>query len=49
MSKKAPRLQIVYRAVDSLSAHPRNARTHSKKQIAQIVSSFKEFGVVTQS
>lgn len=46
MAQKAPRLEIVYRPVDSISAHPRNARTHSKKQIAQIVRSYREFGVV---
>lgn len=46
MTQKSPRLEIVYRPVDSISAHPRNARTHSNKQIAQIVRSYREFGVV---
>lgn len=32
------------RSVKSLMAYPRNARIHSKDQIAQIVSSMKEFG-----
>ena len=37
-------LQVVYRAVSSLSPDPRNARTHPKRQIEQIVASIREFG-----
>lgn len=33
--------------VGSLEPHVRNARTHDKKQIAQIVSSYRQFGVVS--
>lgn len=36
--------QIEYRALPSLSAFARNARTHSKKQIRQIADSIKRFG-----
>jgi hypothetical protein len=32
----APRMSIVYRAVDQLKLDPANARRHSKKQIRQI-------------
>jgi DNA modification methylase len=38
------RLQVVYRTVSSLSPDPRNARTHPKRQIDQIVASIREFG-----
>jgi len=31
--------------IDALKPNPRNARTHSKKQIAQIVESIQQFGV----
>ncbi|MDT9601079.1 site-specific DNA-methyltransferase [Sphingosinicella rhizophila] len=37
-------LLIAYRAVETLKPDPRNARTHSKKQIEQIVASVREFG-----
>jgi hypothetical protein len=37
-------LEIVYYPVSDLQADPRNARTHSKKQVAQIASSIKAFG-----
>ena len=40
-------LQIVQVAPASLTPHPRNARTHSKKQIRQIRSSIRTFGFVT--
>lgn len=33
-----------YAATSSLKPHPRNARTHSRKQIAQIAASITEFG-----
>lgn len=33
-------------SVTALRAHPRNARTHSKKQIQQIANSMKRFGVI---
>ena len=37
-------LEVVYRPLASLTPDPRNARTHSKKQIAQIVQSIRAFG-----
>lgn len=37
-------LAVTYRPVDSLVPDPRNARTHPKRQIEQIVSSIKSFG-----
>jgi len=38
--------QIEYRKTDSLKPNPRNARTHSSKQISQIAASIREFGFV---
>ena len=37
-------LRIEYRAPDQLKPYPRNARTHSKKQIRQIAESVRQFG-----
>src|SRR5215204_1699981 len=37
-------LVVRYRATASLKPDPRNARTHSKAQVAQIVASITEFG-----
>ena len=37
-----PRIEQV--APDALRPHPRNARTHSKKQIRQIAASIERFG-----
>ena len=37
-------LSIEYRAPDQLKPYPRNARTHSKKQIRQIADSVCQFG-----
>ena len=31
-------------AIDAVTPNPRNARTHSKRQLKQIVSSMKAFG-----
>jgi DNA modification methylase len=36
--------EIVFRRPDSLHANPKNARTHSKKQIRQIADSIRAFG-----
>jgi hypothetical protein len=41
---RAPRMSIVYRAVDQLKPDPANARRHSKKQIRQIAESIQTFG-----
>jgi DNA modification methylase len=38
--------QIEYRKIDSLAPNPRNARTHSPRQIRQIARSIKQFGFV---
>lgn len=37
-------LAVEYRPVDSLKPDPRNARTHGKRQIEQIVASIRQFG-----
>lgn len=37
-------LEVVYKAPGDLTPDPRNARTHSRKQIAQIVQSISAFG-----
>jgi len=37
-------LQVTYRPVLGLKPYPRNARTHSRKQIRQIASSIEQFG-----
>ncbi|MEO0870603.1 MAG: DNA methyltransferase [Pseudomonadota bacterium] len=38
------RLEVVYKPPLELTPDPRNARTHSKKQIAQIIASIRAFG-----
>jgi len=40
----APRISIVYRAIDQLKLDPANPRLHSKKQIRQIANSIETFG-----
>src|ERR1700734_1044707 len=40
----ASRLAISYRAVGDLVPDPRNARTHSKRQIGQLKASIEAFG-----
>jgi DNA modification methylase len=37
-------LTIVYRPTNSIKPEPRNARTHSKKQVAEIAASIRQFG-----
>jgi ParB-like chromosome segregation protein Spo0J len=37
-------LSIVYRPTNSIKPEPRNARTHSKKQVAEIAASVRQFG-----
>lgn len=37
-------LEVVYRSIDGLAPDPRNARTHSRRQVEQIVASIREFG-----
>src|SRR5215216_3927887 len=37
-------LSVSYRATGSLKPDPRNARTHSKRQVEQIVASIRQFG-----
>src|SRR5436190_1347669 len=39
-----PPLTITYRPISELVPDPRNARTHSKRQIEQIRTSIKAFG-----
>lgn len=38
------KLDIEYLLASTLRAYPRNARTHSKKQIKQIANSIRQFG-----
>ena len=42
----APPIAVTYRPVTTLRPDPRNARTHSKSQIDQIVASIRQFGFV---
>ena len=44
MTSNSSKLQITYRPVGELKDNPRNARTHSKRQIRQIANSIMEFG-----
>src|SRR5215216_288974 len=37
-------LSVTYRSTGSLKPDPRNARTHSKRQVEQIVASIRQFG-----
>ena len=37
--------EIVTRAIDTLKPHPKNVRTHSKRQIRQIATSIEKFGL----
>src|SRR5215213_4253058 len=37
-------LAVTYKTVGSLKPDPRNARTHSKRQVEQIIASIREFG-----
>ena len=37
-------LKIIYQEPDDLVPNPNNARTHDKKQIAQIAASIQKFG-----
>src|SRR5687767_15320508 len=37
-------LSVTYRPLGSLKPDPRNARTHSKRQVEQIMASIREFG-----
>ena len=39
-----PAQQVIELSIDLLKPYPRNARTHSKKQIKQIASSIQRFG-----
>jgi hypothetical protein len=38
------RLRVEYREVNDLKLNHRNARTHSRKQVAQIAASIRQFG-----
>lgn len=44
---KSTGLEYVKKSIGSLTANPRNARTHNKAQIKKIVSSIKEFGFIS--
>ena len=38
------RLKVSYTQIEKLVPDPRNARTHSKKQVTQIAESIRAFG-----
>ena len=40
----SPSLAVVYRPVGGLRPDPRNARTHPKRQLDQIIASIRAFG-----
>jgi DNA modification methylase len=42
----SPHLEIIRKRLSELKDNPRNARTHTKKQIRQIVESMRRFGFV---
>lgn len=44
VTPSSPKLAVVYRAANSLKPDPRNARTHPKRQVEQLVQSIREFG-----
>lgn len=44
---KSDGLKYSLKSVSELTANPRNARTHSKKQIEKIAKSIKEFGFIS--
>jgi DNA modification methylase len=44
VKENASKLSIIYQSVDDLKPYPRNARTHSKRQIRQIANSIRAFG-----
>lgn len=44
MQRNQDKRPFEYRAVDSITPNPRNARSHSKEQIAAIAGSIKQFG-----
>ena len=44
---KQPDLQVVERSTSSLIPYARNSRTHSDKQISQLMASIKEWGWTT--
>jgi ParB family chromosome partitioning protein len=37
-------MEILFKDINSLKPYSKNARTHSEKQVSQIVESIKEFG-----
>jgi DNA modification methylase len=44
VSPSARQLEVVYRPIGALKPDPRNARTHPKRQVEQLVRSIREFG-----
>ena len=45
-SDAVPSLAVTYRPIGTLRPDPRNARTHPKQQVDQIVASIRQFGFV---
>jgi DNA modification methylase len=43
---RAPRIEVIYRAIAELAPDPRNPRSHSAKQIRQIGRSIETFGFI---
>ncbi len=44
MTTRAPKPAIAFRKLDALAPDPRNARTHSPDQVAEIAASIRRFG-----
>jgi len=44
VSPSVRQLEVVYRPISALKPDPRNARTHPKRQVEQLVRSIREFG-----
>src|SRR5438132_14025973 len=41
---RAPRLAVIYQPIDRLKPNPKNARTHTKRQVQKIAASTQSFG-----
>jgi ParB-like chromosome segregation protein Spo0J len=46
MDKQFTGLQVEYLPIEALSREPRNARTHSRRQIRMIAASLRRFGFI---
>ena len=46
---RSANLSVTYRPLEALHPDPRNARTHPKRQVDQIMASIREFGFTNRS